>query len=94
MSIVLDASLTLTWYFEDERTAGVDARAGQHGQQLVVVLGLEDVDATLTAGQPLGDERDAHLVSVIAVVVRKAKVVTVTEAAELARELFDHGIPS
>lgn len=44
MSLVLDASLTLSWYFEDERTAAVDGlldRVVEHGAFVPALWRLE-----------------------------------------------------
>lgn len=40
MSLVLDASLTLSWYFEDERTAAADAVLDQVAEHGAVVPSL------------------------------------------------------
>ncbi len=76
-----------------ERTAGVDAGAGERAQQLVTLVGVGDVHTALPARQALGEERDDGRGFLVAVVVRQAEMVAVAEAAEVAREVFDHGDP-
>lgn len=52
MSLVVDASLTLAWYFEDERTPAVDAlldRVVQHGAVVPSLWRLETVNGLQVA---------------------------------------------
>ena len=76
-----------------ERAAGVDAGVRERAQQRVALVEIGDVHAALSARQALGDEGDDRVGLLVDVVVGQAEVVAVAEAAEVARQVFDHEGP-